>query len=459
MNTVLSVSKLSEGMVVPCEVTPSGTLGLSLIDALPALRDKVRSLNVFRHGPNAATVIREALSKALVHYYPLAGRLVEAPLLQLACTAEGVWFVEASAQCNLEAIDYLDNEILEWRLQLLPQPPPEKDGFDPLVLMQVTQFTCGGFVMGLQFSHCVCDGMGAAQFLKAVGEFARGIQFPTIPPAWCREALPPPPLAHAAIPPPLPDVEDRHISLGHANIDISPDLIARLKLQFLELTGKPCSTFEALAAKVWRCRAQAITYNNFAAPATAADNNNNNKINGGDATLAFFSNARRLVDPPLPQGFYGNCVFPVAVSLPLAKLRCATQVEIVKLIQEAKAKLPAQVTQWMAMTKRNDHDHYDDDDDDTDDGYVDPFAPLPLLCDKLFVAEWGRLGFGDVDYGWGPPIHMAPVNYSSTIPVCIMGSPPSPRKGVRLMTWCVEDSHLSTFRKLLMDQPLKELAV
>ena len=138
MNTVLSVSKLSEGMVVPCEVTPSGTLGLSLIDALPALRDKVRSLNVFRHGPNAATVIREALSKALVHYYPLAGRLVEAPLLQLACTAEGVWFVEASAQCNLEAIDYLDNEILEWRLQLLPQPPPEKDGFDPLVLMQAS---------------------------------------------------------------------------------------------------------------------------------------------------------------------------------------------------------------------------------------------------------------------------------------------------------------------------------
>ena len=139
---VLLVSKLGEGMVGPCEATPSDILSLSLIDALPGLRPKVRSLHVFRQGPNAAAVIREALSRVLVHYYPLAGRLIHSPLLQLACTGEGVWFVEASVQCSLEAIDYLDNEVLEWRLQLLPQPPPEKDGFDPLLLVQASMRAC-----------------------------------------------------------------------------------------------------------------------------------------------------------------------------------------------------------------------------------------------------------------------------------------------------------------------------
>ncbi|KAJ8636231.1 hypothetical protein MRB53_010498 [Persea americana] len=437
---VLLVSKLSEGMVVPCGETPSGNLSLSLIDALPALRAKVRSLHVFRHGPNAAAIIRAGLSRALVHYYPLAGRLVESPLLQLACTGEGVWFVEASSQCNLEAIDYLDNEILEWRLQLLPQPPHEKDGFDPLVLVQVTQFTCGGFVMGLEFSHCLCDGMGAAQFLNALGESARGLQFPTIPPAWCREALPAPLLAAVTVPPPPPPIEVPDGPLELANIDISPEFIAILKRQFLEIAGKPCSTFEALAARVWRCRAQAISHNNSSA---TADKN----LNGENTTLLFFSNTRRLVDPPLPTGFYGNCIFPVTISLPLEMLKRANQVETVKLIQEAKAKLPNQFTEWLARTKRHDHDG-------NDDGYVDPFAPPPdLSSDMLFAGEWGRLGFGDVDYGWGPPVHLVPVHYSSTMPLWIMSFPPAPRKGVRLVTWCVDRSHLSTFRQLLTDQP------
>lgn len=40
------------------------------------------------------------------------------------------------------------------------------DADDPLLLVQVTEFSCGGFV--------VADGTGMAQFLQAVGELARG---------------------------------------------------------------------------------------------------------------------------------------------------------------------------------------------------------------------------------------------------------------------------------------------
>ena len=47
---------------------------------------------------------------------------------------------------------------------------------------QVTQFECGGFVIGLIFCHTICDGLGAAQFLNAVGEIARGLEHPSTTP-------------------------------------------------------------------------------------------------------------------------------------------------------------------------------------------------------------------------------------------------------------------------------------
>lgn len=319
--------------------------------------------------------------------------------------------------------------------------------------LQITQFTCEGFVMGLEFSHCVCDGLGAAQFIKAVGEFARGLQLPTIPPAWCRESLPRPMADEKTIPQPPrlpPPVDGPNRQLAHANVDITPDFIAGLKRQFLELTGKHCSTFEALVARVWRCRARAIS-----TPHNSNDVGGGGDGGGGDdddaiTTLVFLSNVRGLMDPPLPEGFYGNCVFPVIVSLPLERLSRATHVETVKLIQEAKAKMPTQFAEWMATASRTRTVR----DDDEDGGGGDFFVPPPLSYGTLFVSEWGRLGFEEVDYGWGPAIHHIPVPYSSTVPaVCILGCPPSPRKGVRLMTWSVYEPHLNGFRQLLINEP------
>lgn len=55
---------------------------------------------------NAGEVIRNALKKVLVHYYPLAGRLTISPEGKLAinCSHEGAVCIEAEADCELKEV-------------------------------------------------------------------------------------------------------------------------------------------------------------------------------------------------------------------------------------------------------------------------------------------------------------------------------------------------------------------
>ncbi|MED6121818.1 hypothetical protein PIB30_033634 [Stylosanthes scabra] len=411
----MSVTRTKQSLVKPAEETPLTTLDLSMIDKIPVLRCDARTLHVFRHGPEAASVIREALSRALVPYYPLAGRLVthkssEAGCLQVQCSGDGVWFVEASADCTLQSVHFFDDIHSIPYHDLLPPDILETQGIDPLVKMQVTQFACGGFVIGLVFCHTVCDGLGAAQFLNAVGELARGLHKPVIEPIWHRNfapsPLPVPSLSLPKLPPPMPSYK-----LEHANIDIPMHGINNLKQEFQRLTGLACSSFEIVAAGLWRSRARAIDFEASA-----------------DLKLVFFANCRQILEPPLPAGFYGNCFFPVTITA--SCVREASIFDVVKMIQDAKTKLPSEFGRYLKGS-----------------GSDDPFAP-PLSYGTLFISEWGRLGFNNVDYGWGPPVHVVPIQGSSIIPVGIVGYMPLtllPKKGIRLMTWCVEQDHRHAF--------------
>ncbi|CAJ1873268.1 unnamed protein product [Sphenostylis stenocarpa] len=413
----LSVIRTKGGLVKPAEDTPLITLDLSVIDRLPVLRCNAKTLHVFKHGPEATRVIREALAKALVPYYPLAGRLKESQLgcLQIECSGDGVWYVEASSDCTLHSLNFFEDVQSIPYDDLLPHAIPESQGIDPLVQMQVTQFGCGGFVIGLIFCHSICDGLGAAQFLNAVGEIARGLEKPSIEPVWQRNFFPSPQTpqepALPPIPPPPPQMPE--YKLEHANIDMPMHEINRLKREFEQVTGLKCSAFEIVAAACWTTRTRAIELEPNA-----------------ELKLVFFANCRQLVDPALPNGFYGNCFFPVTITASCESLRNASTVGVVKLIQEAKAKLSVEFDKfWKGEHLKNGED---------------PFAP-PLTYTTLFVSEWGRLGFNHVDYQWGPPVHVVPIQGSTIIPVAIVGSMPLPNKGIRLMTWCVEDAHRLSF--------------
>ncbi|VAH57860.1 unnamed protein product [Triticum turgidum subsp. durum] len=138
------VTRISEGAVKPASETPDHTLPLAWVDRYPTHRGLVESMHIFRSGADAApAVIREALGKALAFFYPLAGRIVEQPekgCPAIRCTADGVYFAEAVAECSLEDVRFLERPLLLPKEDLVPYPAADLWGVEPhntIMMMQV----------------------------------------------------------------------------------------------------------------------------------------------------------------------------------------------------------------------------------------------------------------------------------------------------------------------------------
>ncbi|KAF3447689.1 hypothetical protein FNV43_RR08392 [Rhamnella rubrinervis] len=166
------VKRCEPELIVPEKPTPHELKSLSDIDDQEGLRFQVPFIWSYKNdssaspsmtGKDPVKVIREALGKALVYYYPLAGRLVEGYNRML------LWIAMAKVLFDV----------------------PGSDGIlgGPLLLIQVTRLVCGGFILALRFNHTMCDEFGLFQFLNTLAEMAQGAQVPSIPPVWQRELL------------------------------------------------------------------------------------------------------------------------------------------------------------------------------------------------------------------------------------------------------------------------------
>ncbi|MBA0702005.1 hypothetical protein Goari_005464, partial [Gossypium aridum] len=177
-----TVRRCKPEVVAPAKPTPHEQKLLSVdIDDQESLRLQVPWIQFYRYEPSMegkdiAEVIKEALAQTLVFYYPFAGRLKEGAhgKLIVDCNGEGVMFIKADADVTLEQFGE-------------PLQPPFPC-FEEL-LFDVTQLKCGGFIFALRFNHVMCDSTGLQQFMSAIGEMARSVVTPSIPPVWERHLL------------------------------------------------------------------------------------------------------------------------------------------------------------------------------------------------------------------------------------------------------------------------------
>nr|GMC74399.1 Methanol O-anthraniloyltransferase [Ipomoea batatas] len=163
---------------------------------------------------------------------------------------------------------------------------------------------CGGFIVAIRVNHVLSDGLGLAQFVKAVGEFAQGASSPSIIPVWRRQLLT---AKHVPLRTTYDQTQYRHeidaTTMDHQNLVsgsffFGPKEMKALRQKLPPSQTQPTSKFDLITASIWICRTRALEF-------------------AGDETVAVICtmNARDKGPLELRHGYYGNAVvFPTAVA-------------------------------------------------------------------------------------------------------------------------------------------------
>ncbi|GLJ52416.1 hypothetical protein SUGI_1114980 [Cryptomeria japonica] len=149
----MDVTVTDSVLVKPVNSTPHHQLWVSNID-LVMVRVHSAIAYIYRRPPNGdsnvAEILKDALSKVLVDFYPLAGRLIVDASGRIAvdCNGEGALFVEAMTNSSID--DFGDFTSPSQLTTLVPSATYE-NGFtiSPFLMIQV-RFSWCDVVRGLQ---------------------------------------------------------------------------------------------------------------------------------------------------------------------------------------------------------------------------------------------------------------------------------------------------------------------
>ncbi|TYG99183.1 hypothetical protein ES288_A10G175700v1 [Gossypium darwinii] len=267
---------INESTIVrPAEATPKRSLWNSNLDIVMT---RYHVPTIYYYKPNGSSDffdtrrLKEALSKILVPFYPIAGRLGydENGRLEIICNAEGVLFVEAETNSVMEHLigDFTENSQV---LSLVPKVD-YSGGISsyPLLIIAVTKFKCGGVCLGVGFQHTLGDGTAALHFINSWADISRGLS-PAIAPFIDRTLIrardPPIPKFHHVEHDPSPVLKSASKSQSN---DHKPSIVSTFKLTADQLNtlkakanvanangGIKYSSFNILAAHIWRCVSKA----------------------------------------------------------------------------------------------------------------------------------------------------------------------------------------------------------
>ncbi|KAI9106416.1 hypothetical protein K1719_021944 [Acacia pycnantha] len=256
--------------------------------------------------------LKRSLSLTLLHFYPLAGRLVTTrhPSYSIFVNCQhgdGAKFIYATLDMTVSDI-----------VSPVHVPPVVQSFFDlnkavnhdghtlPLLSVQVTELIDGVFI-GCTMNHCLGDGTSYWRFFNAWSEIFRALEAdnndgvfipisrPPIHNRWFPEGCGPLinlPFKH----------HDEFISrfespvLRERIFHFTAKSVAKLKAKAnRESNITKISSFQSLSALVWRCITRARSHP---------------RDQRTRCTMA--ANHRSRIEPPLPEEYFGNVYYPVA---------------------------------------------------------------------------------------------------------------------------------------------------
>ncbi|XP_058761194.1 alcohol acyltransferase 9-like [Vicia villosa] len=349
--------------ITPRTSTPNHSLSLTNLDDAMYMRISPYYLCFFKKSLEMDS-LKSSLSRVLVDYYPLAGRLRKSTedenKLVIDCNGEGVLFVEASMDITIEELltssmipNSSWNKLHNVKVQNLIDIPP--------LIIQVTNLRCGGMILCASISHSLCDGIGASQFLNAWSELTRK-PFSKIPASKI----------------PSPNI---HKNLTHFNLESSVTMLFNfgeneilcLKKQCITIPFKHITSFEAIAAHIWRSRVKACKL-----PSSCI------------VKLIFPIDFRKKMK--IPKGYYGNGIVLACAKSTVKDLVVANNLDhCVELVQQAKANVNEEYVKSVIAIHKD----------------------KTIKLDSsiiLRITQWSKLGLIYIDFGEGKPLYVGSLN-------------------------------------------------
>ncbi|KAF7069718.1 hypothetical protein CFC21_075305 [Triticum aestivum] len=384
---------------VPAPVVPVSA-PLSVLDSDHNVFEvDFRTLRIFPSHPPSIDpfgVLQRAFAAALGLFPELAGSVHDDGRV-LVSGSDAVPLVLAVSDLRADQVDAdrLDAALLE---QLVPSDRVAMA--DPVLALKATVFACGGVALGMRCAHALCDGAGADKFLAAAALFAQGKQ-PAVTPVWERQerlgSRRPPRLAIPFERVLAPHKDVGPYRYGHEQLvarecfHVSNASVGTLREQLSGEAGLKLTTFEVIAAFIWRARVKA----NGTRPDELVK-------------MVYSMNVSRILDPALPDGYWGNACVPVYVALAAGELVGQGLADTAALIRRSKQAV----------------------DDEYVRSYID-FQEMHRRRGERVTAgggvsaftDWRRLGHSEVDFGWGRPDVVLPLSWrilGSTFPCFLL---------------------------------------
>ncbi|CAM0913414.1 unnamed protein product [Alopecurus aequalis] len=384
----MAVEILESCLVKPSEATPNHGQWLSNLDLLVAM-SLTPTVYVYRPSSDPAffspAVLKAALSKALVPFYPLAGRLAQddAGRPEIECNGEGVLFVTARADGTLDDLGDLAPSD-ELRRTLVPSA--EASG-GALAVFQLTRFACGGACLGVAIHHTTADGLAALDFVNSWAAIARGDESAAARPCLDRTLL------RARDPPSarFDHAEYARTAAAGAGSSKLPRVafgsailpLSRIQVDVLKGEAeKRLSTFKAVVAHVWRCACAARGV-------AAAD----------DTRLYMTADARSRVDPPLPRGYFGNAIFRASAAAKAGDVASGPLSAVSEKVTGATARLDDEYVRSLV-------DYLEVKLQGAGDAAGLRKGEWVMPETDLWVISWQGLPIYDANFGWGRPVFM-----------------------------------------------------